>query len=152
MRQGRRKGADELTLTSPLSFRLKQAHITFRCPGLRPSATDGMDRTLSAIEKRISSLLMKSEKGISCIVWSRKVPGWRSSQLDSAHARNQRTYLALSQPLFPLVRFLLAECELDQFSVAILRRAERDHVLAHLLEVVSRVVIRARTQPLRRIE
>jgi len=59
------------TLISFFSFRLKHAQITFLWPGLRPSATDGMERTLSAIEKRINSLLMKSEYEISSVSWSR---------------------------------------------------------------------------------
>ena len=49
------------TLISPFNFRLKQPHMTFLWPGFSPSATEGIDRILSAIEKRINSLLMNSE-------------------------------------------------------------------------------------------
>ena len=62
---------EHCTLISFFSFRLKHAQITFLWPGLRPSATDGMERTLSAIEKRINSLLMKSEYEISSVSWLR---------------------------------------------------------------------------------
>lgn len=55
------------TLISFFSFRLKHAQMTFLCPGLRPSATEGMERMLSAMENRISSLLMKSEYEISSV-------------------------------------------------------------------------------------
>jgi hypothetical protein len=59
--------ASLFTLISFFSFRLKHAQITFLCPGLRPSATEGMERMLSAMENRISSLLMKSEYEISSV-------------------------------------------------------------------------------------
>ena len=60
------------------------------------------------------------------------------------------TYLELTKPLLPIICLLLAERKLNQFSITLLRGAERDHVLAHLLEVVSRIVVRARTQTLHR--
>jgi hypothetical protein len=66
--EGEHGVADEhCTLISFFSFRLKHAHITFLWPGFRPSATDGIERTLSAIEKRINSLLMESEYEISSV-------------------------------------------------------------------------------------
>lgn len=55
----------EQTLISFFILRLKQAHMTFLCPGFNPSATQGIERMLSAIENKISSLLMNSEYGIS---------------------------------------------------------------------------------------
>jgi hypothetical protein len=55
------------TLTSFFSFRLKHAQITFLWLGFRPSATDGIERTLLAIKNRIKSLLMKSEYEISSV-------------------------------------------------------------------------------------
>ncbi len=39
------------TLISALSFLLKQANKILRCPGLSPSSIEGIERTLSAIEK-----------------------------------------------------------------------------------------------------
>lgn len=59
------------TLISALSFLLKQPKRTLRCPGLRPSTIDGMDRTLSAIENRMSSLLIKSASGTLSMLWSK---------------------------------------------------------------------------------
>ena len=38
--------------------RLKHAYRILRCPGLRPSTIDGIERTLSAFEKWMSSLSM----------------------------------------------------------------------------------------------
>lgn len=59
-------GYNELpTLISDFSFLLKQAQMTFRWPGFNPSKNEGIERILSAIEKRINSLLINSENGIS---------------------------------------------------------------------------------------
>lgn len=55
--------SSERTLISSFIFFLKQAKRTFLCPGLKPSIMDGIERMLSAIEKRMSSLLMKSQSG-----------------------------------------------------------------------------------------
>ena len=59
------------TLISFFSFRLNHAQITFLWPGLRPSTMERMERTFSAIEKRINSLLMKSEYELSSMSWLR---------------------------------------------------------------------------------
>ena len=64
-----------MTLISFFRLRLKHDQMTFRWPGFRPSATEGMDRMLSAMENRINSRLIKSARGISRWVWSRYVPG-----------------------------------------------------------------------------
>ena len=91
--EGEHSVTDEhCTLISFFSFRLKYAQITFLLPGLRPSATDGMEWTLSAIEKRINSLLMKSEYEISSVSWSRYVPGYRNRSVNRrARARGKHT-------------------------------------------------------------
>uniref|UniRef100_A0A6B0UHB5 Uncharacterized protein n=1 Tax=Ixodes ricinus TaxID=34613 RepID=A0A6B0UHB5_IXORI len=48
------------TLISRLSLRLKHVYSTLRCPGLSPSTRDGIERSLSMLLNRISSLLTKS--------------------------------------------------------------------------------------------
>src|SRR5579863_1968023 len=147
---------DELsTLISFFSFRLKHAQTTFLWPGLRPSATDGMERTLSAIEKRINSLLMKSEYEISSVSWSRYVPGCGNHEsMTDDHSKGLKgcTHPKLSQPLLTVVCFFLAKCEFDEFAVPVLRRAERDHVLRHVREVVASVRIFARPETLKESE
>ena len=60
----------------------------------------------------------------------------------------ERARLELLEPLFTLVRLLLAERELDQLFVAVLGRGEGDHVLLHVAEVVPRVFVFARTETL----
>ena len=58
------------------------------------------------------------------------------------------TYLELTKPLLPIVRLLLAERKLDQLMVTVLGGGEGDHMALHVTEVVSRVLIFARTQTL----
>lgn len=58
------------------------------------------------------------------------------------------THLKLPQPIFALVSLLLAEREVDKVSLFLLHRTKWNHVLVHLAEVVSRVLILTGTQTL----
>lgn len=57
-------------------------------------------------------------------------------------------YFELTKPFFTLISFLLAEGQLDELAVPILRRTERNHVLPHVAEVVSSVGVLACTKTL----
>ena len=50
-----------------------------------------------------------------------------------------RTHPKVSQPLLTVVRLLLAKREVDELAVAVLRRAEWDHMLRHVREVIAGV-------------
>jgi len=52
------------TLISLIKFLLKEPNKTLRWPGFMPSTMDGIERILSAMLYKMSSLLMKSEIGI----------------------------------------------------------------------------------------
>ena len=58
------------------------------------------------------------------------------------------TYLELTKPLLPIVRLLLAERKLDQLMVTVLSGGEGDHMALHVAEVVSGILVFARTQTL----
>ena len=102
---------------------------------------------LSAIENRISSLLMKSEIGISSTSWFKKVPGWRSRQ-PRILVSTKGAYLASPEPLLTVVRLLLAESQVDELPVSRLGFGEGYHVLLHLAEVVLRIRVLARAETL----
>jgi hypothetical protein len=57
-------------------------------------------------------------------------------------------YFALPEPLLTVVRFLLAECEVNQFSITVLSLRKRNHVLLHMIEVVHGIRILARPETL----
>lgn len=60
--------ANKIDLT--FRFRLKQQNSTFLWDGLKPSTTHGIERMLSAIENRISSLftnLLSKTKQVSTL-------------------------------------------------------------------------------------
>lgn len=58
------------------------------------------------------------------------------------------SYLELAQPVFTVVRLLLAEGQVDQVALTLLNRRERDHVFVHLTEVIPGVLVFACTQTL----
>lgn len=83
--------AHKRTLISSFIFFLKHAKRTFLCPGLKPSIMDGIERMLSAIEKRMSSLLIKSQRGTGTTLWSMYVPGCvRHHQLTQGKERGRK--------------------------------------------------------------
>ena len=102
---------------------------------------------LSAIENRMSSLLMKSEIGISSTSWFKKVPGWRSRQLRIL-VSTKGAYLASPEPLLTVIRLLLAERQVDELAIALLCLREWNDVLLRVAEVVTSVRVLARTQTL----
>jgi hypothetical protein len=57
-------------------------------------------------------------------------------------------YLKLSQPLFPIICFFLAERKLDQLFVTFLSGGERYYMGLHVAEVVSAIFILACSQTL----
>ncbi len=137
-----------LALISFLSLRKKQPHMTFLCPGFKPSATDGIERILSAIENRISSLLMSPSTG------SRQHRGSSMYQATGSISKRRSKYstklltLNLAKPFFTIVSFLLAEGQLNELAVSVLRRTERNHMFAHVAEIIAGVAILARTKTL----
>jgi hypothetical protein len=60
-------------------------------------------------------------------------------------------YLELAQPFLALVRLFLAESELDELSIALLRGGEGNHVLLHVAKIVASVRIFARSQTLEKV-
>lgn len=58
------------------------------------------------------------------------------------------TNLVLTKPLLTIVRFLLAESEVNKIMITLSYSTERDHMLAHVLEVGSRVLVSTRTETL----
>lgn len=50
-----------------------------------------------------------------------------------------RTHSEVSQPILAVVRLLLAKRQINELTLTILRRAEWDHVLCHVREVVASV-------------
>ena len=60
---------------SDFSLRLKHEKRTLRCDGLKPSTILGIERNKSALENKMSSLLINSSYRMSSPVMSKKVPG-----------------------------------------------------------------------------
>lgn len=58
---------------------------------------------------------------------------------DNAGTLGRLTDLELTEPFFPLVSFFLAECEVDEFLITVLRFGKWDHMLRHVAEVVSSI-------------
>jgi hypothetical protein len=61
-----------------------------------------------------------------------------------------KTHSKLSKPVLTVVCLLLAERQLNEVAVPILRRTKWDHVLCHVREVVTGVRILARSEALKR--
>jgi hypothetical protein len=79
---------------------------------------------------------------ISSMSWLRYMPGCKMvNESTNAHMSTRRvrarTHLELSQPLLMVIWPFLAKREIDEIAVARLRRAERDHMLRHVREVVA---------------
>ena len=63
----------------------------------------------------------------------RRAQGWQRERSPG------RTHPEVSQPILTVVRLLLAKREIDELAVAVLRRAEWDHMLRHVREVIAGV-------------
>lgn len=70
------------------------------------------------------------------------------SATDIKHTETSQAYLQLPEPLLTLVRFLLAECQIDQLLISLLSRSERNHVLRHITEVFPGVFVCTGSQSL----
>lgn len=82
------------------------------------------------------------------MLWSKYVPGYATNSEPSPRSAAKKTHLELPQPLLALIGFLLAEGKLNELFISFDSRAERDHVLRHVTEVVSGVFIFTRSQTL----
>ena len=71
------------------------------------------------------------------------MPGCTIDEYARTPLQRVRTHPEVSQPLFTVIRLLLAKREIDELTVTILRRAERDHVLCHVREVISSIRVLA---------
>lgn len=97
---------------------------------------------LSAIEKRMSSLLTKSAIGTEVMSWSRYVPGCSSVLF------TEPTHSKLPQPFLSIICLLLAERHVDQSSIFSLDGLEGKPMLVEVVEVFLGVCGCARTQTL----
>ena len=61
---------------------------------------------------------------------------------------SMKTHPELPQPFLALIRLFLAKREINELTLAILRRAERDHMLCHMREIVTSIRVLARSETL----
>lgn len=68
-----------------------------------------------------------------------------TSQPLTDHALGGSKYLELAEPFLAVVSLLLAEGKINQVTIPILSRRERNHVLYHVTEILATVFVFART-------